>query len=158
MGFNYGTEVCQRLGAGAFGVVYKMDNPRGAPFSRKNPIVAVKKIAVSVHEHDSIFICKLTNNCHDKNSDNTYIIFSYLFYPLQNPIAESQDEVDILRKYHHSGIVKYLTSFTDIRGPLCIVMEYCDYGSLSKTVMVSNHAELVSCKCFCLNYDYSFSE
>ena len=48
MGFNYGTEVCQRLGAGAFGVVYKMDNPRGAPFSRKNPIVAVKKIAVSV--------------------------------------------------------------------------------------------------------------
>ena len=158
MGFNYGTEVCQRLGAGAFGVVYKMDNPRGAPFSRKNPIVAVKKIAVSVHEHDSIFICKLTNNCHDKNSDNTYIIFSDLFYPLQNPIAESQDEVDILRKYHHSGIVKYLTSFTDIRGPLCIVMEYCDYGSLTKTVMVNNHAELVSCKCFCLNYDYLFSE
>ena len=53
MGYTYGTEICQKLGAGAFGVVYKMDNPRGAPYSRKHPIVAVKVIAVS----ESFYVC-----------------------------------------------------------------------------------------------------
>ena len=48
---KYGTKTNQRLGAGAFGVVFKMDNPRGAPYSRKKKIVAVKKIAVSVNLH-----------------------------------------------------------------------------------------------------------
>ena len=44
---KYGTKICQRLGAGAFGEVYVMDNPKGAPFSRQQPLVAVKMIRVS---------------------------------------------------------------------------------------------------------------
>ena len=41
----YGLRVNERLGEGAFGEVYKMDSPLG--FHPQDPIVAVKKIAVS---------------------------------------------------------------------------------------------------------------
>ena len=57
-------------------------------------------------------------------------------------MPESQDEIEILRKFNHRYIVKYLTSFTtltsftNMRGSLCIVMEYCDFGSLTKSVEV----------------------
>ena len=63
MGYTYGTEICKRLGAGAFGVVYKMDNPRGAPYSRKHKIVAVKKIAVSVNLFIA-FVVSIDFKCH----------------------------------------------------------------------------------------------
>ena len=43
----YGTKVNQMLGAGAFGEVYRMDSPPGAPFSFEHPTVAVKMIRVS---------------------------------------------------------------------------------------------------------------
>lgn len=54
-------------------------------------------------------------------------------------MPESQDEVEILRKFHHKHIVKYLTSFTNPHGSLYIVMEYCDFGSLTKSVKVRNY-------------------
>ena len=44
---RYGTKVNQRLGAGVFGEVFKMDSPPDAPFSFEHPIVAVKMIRVS---------------------------------------------------------------------------------------------------------------
>ena len=57
---KYGTKINQRLGAGAFGVVFKMDNPRGAPFSRKNPIVALKMVNVRLKSILNYFLfCKL---------------------------------------------------------------------------------------------------
>ena len=71
--------------------------------------------------------------------------FNDLFYPLQNPVPESHDEVEILRKFHHKGIVKYLTSFTNPRGSLCIVMEFCDYGSLTKKARVSAYKAFPFC-------------
>ena len=43
----YGNTVNVKLGAGAFGVVYKMDSSSDAAFHSQHPIVAVKKIQVS---------------------------------------------------------------------------------------------------------------
>ena len=43
----YGGEVAEKLGAGAFGTVYKMDSPADEPFHSQHPIVAVKEIRVS---------------------------------------------------------------------------------------------------------------
>ena len=64
----------------------------------------------------------------------TKTIYDKVFYLCQNPVPESHGEVEILRKFHHKGIVKYLTSFSDPRGALCIVMEFCDHGSLTEEV------------------------
>ena len=37
----------------------------------------------------------------------------------------------------HPGIVEYLAFFTDTdSGSLCIVMEYCDFGSLTSEIQV----------------------
>ena len=44
---KFGTRVNQRLGAGAFGEVYKMDSPADQLFASQHPIVAVKMIQVS---------------------------------------------------------------------------------------------------------------
>ena len=43
---KYGTKVMQRLGAGAFGEVFKMDSPSDESFSSEHPTVAVKMIKV----------------------------------------------------------------------------------------------------------------
>ena len=43
----YGEKVNEKLGAGAFGTVYKMDSPSDQPFHSQHPIVAVKEIRVS---------------------------------------------------------------------------------------------------------------
>ena len=45
---KYGKKVNELLGTGAFGEVYKMDCPSDAEFSTLYPIVAVKKIKVSL--------------------------------------------------------------------------------------------------------------
>ena len=42
---EYGDEINEELGAGAFGTVYKMNSPSW--FHSKHPIVAVKEIRVS---------------------------------------------------------------------------------------------------------------
>ena len=44
---KYGAKVNQKLGAGAFGEVYKMDSPPDEAFYAEHPIVAVKVIRVS---------------------------------------------------------------------------------------------------------------
>ena len=44
---KYGHKVCDKLGEGAFGEVYKKDSPRDEPFHSQHPIVAMKKIKVS---------------------------------------------------------------------------------------------------------------
>ena len=46
---KYGKKVNELLGTGAFGEVYKMDCPADAEFSTLYPIVAVKKIRVSLY-------------------------------------------------------------------------------------------------------------
>ena len=54
----FGRRVNEKLGAGAFGTVYKMDSPSSASFHSKHPIVAVKKIRVSTFEI-FILLCDL---------------------------------------------------------------------------------------------------
>ena len=39
-------------------------------------------------------------------------------------------EAAVLSKLNHRYIVGYMDNFKDSQGQLCIVMEYCDYGSL----------------------------
>ena len=55
---------------------------------------------------------------------------------IQNPRKDSRDEINILKNLHHKSIVKYLTSFRGPGGSLCIVMEYCDHGTLTSAVKV----------------------
>ena len=44
---KYGRKVNEKLGEGAFGVVYKKDSPPDAAFHSQHPIVAMKKIKLS---------------------------------------------------------------------------------------------------------------
>ena len=53
---------------------------------------------------------------------------------IKHPKRNSRDEVDILKDLQHKSIVKYLTSFRGRGGSLCIVMEYCDHGTLTSAV------------------------
>ena len=57
---------------------------------------------------------------------------------IQNPEPNAFEEINILKELRHDNIVQYLSSFTDttVRGRLCIVMEFCDYGSLTKAASV----------------------
>merc|ERR1712059_106560 len=45
---------------------------------------------------------------------------------------EADHEINVLKRVNHPGIVKYFDSFFDVdTRDLCIVMEYCDRGTLS---------------------------
>ena len=57
---KYGTKINQRLGAGAFGVVFKMDTPRDGPFYYKHKIVALKMVNVRLKSSLNYFpFCNL---------------------------------------------------------------------------------------------------
>ena len=49
---------------------------------------------------------------------------------IQYPGEDADQEVDILKRQHHPNIIKYYDSFKD-KGALCIVMEFCEHGSLT---------------------------
>ena len=52
---------------------------------------------------------------------------------IKNPDASAWNEVRMLEQLHHEYIVQYIDSFKCTRsGDLCIVMEYCDDGTLTK--------------------------
>ena len=58
---------------------------------------------------------------------------------IKNSDESAWNEVDILKKLHHEFVIKYYDSFKcDNSGDLCIVMEYCDWGTLASHIGVSH--------------------
>ncbi|XP_053185733.1 serine/threonine-protein kinase Nek1-like [Scomber japonicus] len=57
-------------------------------------------------------------------------------------MQKAQKEVEVFSKMNHPNIVKYKESFEE-RGRLCIVMDYCEGGDLSKKIK-SQKGELFS--------------
>ena len=50
---------------------------------------------------------------------------------IQCPDEDAFQEVDFLKRQQHPNIIKYYNSFKNKFGALCIVMEYCDRGTLT---------------------------
>merc|ERR1712086_955040 len=50
---------------------------------------------------------------------------------IKSPGGDAFQEVDFLKRQQHPNIIKYLDSFENTSGSLCIVMEYCDRGTLT---------------------------
>ena len=48
---------------------------------------------------------------------------------------EILNEIDILKQVQHDHVVKYLDSFSLARGNPCLIMEYCDQGSLQDFIV-----------------------
>ena len=42
--FHYGNKIREKLGAGSFGAVYKVDSPPNEPFAADHPLVAMKEV------------------------------------------------------------------------------------------------------------------
>lgn len=55
---------------------------------------------------------------------------------IKDPDADAWNEVNILKMLKHSNIVTYLDSFKSTTGHLCIVMEFCDKGTLTNWIKV----------------------
>ena len=54
---------------------------------------------------------------------------------IQCPDEDAFQEVDFLKRQQHPNITKYLDSFREnSTGALCIVMEYCDRGTLTDVI------------------------
>ena len=54
---------------------------------------------------------------------------------IKNPDTNSLNEVELLKKSQHDHVIKYYESFKCINtGYLCIVMEYCDNGTLTNFI------------------------
>ena len=54
---------------------------------------------------------------------------------IKNPDTSSWNEVELLKKAQHFNVIKYYGSFKCINtGNLCIVMEYCDEGTLANFI------------------------
>ena len=54
---------------------------------------------------------------------------------IKNPDASSWNEVELLKKAQHDHVIKSYESFKGINtGNLCIVMEYCDEGTLANFI------------------------
>ena len=55
---------------------------------------------------------------------------------IKNPEAKAWNEVELLKKSQHEHVIKYYHSFKSANsGNLCIVMEYCDKGTLADYVV-----------------------
>ena len=50
---------------------------------------------------------------------------------IQSPGGNAFQEVDFLKRQQHPNIIKYYNSSKNKFGALCIVMEYCDRGTLT---------------------------
>ena len=55
---------------------------------------------------------------------------------IKNPNENAWNEVELLKKTHqHQNVINYYHSFKDSNtGDLCIVMEFCDKGSLANYI------------------------
>jgi serine/threonine protein kinase len=56
---------------------------------------------------------------------------------IKDPEPSAWNEVDLLKKSQHKHVIKYYDSFKGVSGNLCIVMEYCDMGTLTDKIGVS---------------------
>ena len=55
---------------------------------------------------------------------------------IKNPEAKAWNEVEMLEKLQHEHIIKYYDSSKCFNsGEICIVMEYCDKGTLTDCVI-----------------------
>ena len=91
---SYSYPYIEKLGAGAFGEVWKV---------RRNPPTSIWKFAAM----------KI----------------------IKNPDATAWNEVKILKQFQHPNIIKYYCSFKcSIHADLCIVMEFCDMGTLANKI------------------------
>ena len=45
------------------------------------------------------------------------------------------NEIDILKQVDHENVVKYLDSFSLARGNPCLVLEFCEQGSLQNFIV-----------------------
>ena len=55
---------------------------------------------------------------------------------IKNPEAKAWNEVEMLKKSQHEHVIKYYESFKCVNsGEICIVMEYCDKGTLADSVI-----------------------
>ena len=55
---------------------------------------------------------------------------------IKNPEPNAWNEVELLKKSQHEHVIKYHDSFKSANsGNLCIVMEYCDRGTLADCVV-----------------------
>lgn len=55
---------------------------------------------------------------------------------IKNPSQDAEKEVELLKELQHEHIVRYLESFISKDGDLCIVMEFCNQGTLSQFLEV----------------------
>ena len=54
---------------------------------------------------------------------------------IKNPDANAWNEVKLLNRMQHPNIIKYYSSFKDVTtADLCIVMEFCDKGTLADKI------------------------
>ena len=66
-----------------------------------------------------------------KNPENQIVAMKII----KNPDARAKEEVEVLKKLEHVCIIKYLNSYIcKNSGDLCIIMKYCEYGSLTNLV------------------------
>ena len=62
---------------------------------------------------------------------------------IKNPNENSWNEVELLKRFQHRNIIKYYDSFKNSNtGDLCILMEFCDSGTLAdkipRVILISN--------------------
>ena len=54
---------------------------------------------------------------------------------VKNPDSSAWSEVGLLIKSQHKNVIQYFDSFRDVNtGDLCIVLEYCDRGTLANFI------------------------
>ena len=54
---------------------------------------------------------------------------------VKNPDVTACNEVELLRRSQHRNVIEYYDSFLDQKtGYLCIVMEYCNKGTLANFI------------------------
>jgi len=64
----------------------------------------------------------------------------YALKEVENTSEDAMKEADLLKEVEHDHIVKYVNCFTD-KGKFYIVMEYADYGTLTKRAAEIDNAE-----------------
>ena len=54
---------------------------------------------------------------------------------VKNPDSTAWSEVGLLIRSQHKNVIQYFDSYRDVNtGDLCIVMEYCDMGTLANLI------------------------
>ena len=75
---------------------------------------------------------------------------------IKNPGASAWNEVELLKKSQHEHVIKYYDSFKRVNsGDLCIIMEYCDKGTLADCIIGVSYFLFTKSKFPLLNHDHS---